>query len=96
MGEEKEINLYVAIACMKELTAQGKTFAFKFRKYDRSRLKGGELVEIKAAKLRPKASEETVVNSSYKLYFYDTDREEPRVCWQPLIVEFNGLKTILN
>lgn len=81
---------------MKEISARGATFSFKFRKYDRSRRKGGDLVTVSAAKLRPKASDEAVENSSYKLYYVDTETGEARVCWQPLIVEFNGLRTILT
>lgn len=95
MGTVETINLYRAIDEMRRISAAGGTFEMKFRKWNRRTRSGGDMAHIAAARLRPKAGDEAVENSSYKLYFTDTDSGEPRVCWQPLIMEFNGMKTIL-
>lgn len=90
------IDLYEAVRRMKEITDAGGTFSFKFRKYDRRRLSGGDLAFIPKAKLRPKASGEKISDADYKLFFLDVEQNRPLVCWQVLIMEFNGMKTILN
>lgn len=81
---------------MKEISERGDTFALKFRKYNRDTQTGGELVFIPNARLRPKATDEAVANSSHKLFFTDTDTGRALNCWQMLIVEFNGRRTNLN
>ena len=96
MGNARKIDLYEAISRMKEISARGDTFAFKFRKWNRQTGRGGDLVTVNAAKVRPKANDEDVANSSHKLYFVDVETGRARVCWQPLIVEFNGARTVLN
>lgn len=93
---DEQIDLYQAVEQMKAISQAGGTFAVKFRKWDRQRLKGGDLCHVAAARLRSKAADEQVENSSYKLFFVDTETGQNKVCWQPLIVEFNGKRTILN
>lgn len=90
------IDLYKAIEEMKRISDSGGTFSMKFRKWNRSLHKGGDMVVISAARLRPKASDADVENSSYKLFFTDTDTGRALNCWQPLIMEFNGIPTHLN
>ena len=81
---------------MKRISSEGETFAFKFRKYNRDTKAGGELVYIPHARVRTKATDEAVANSSYKLFFTDTDTGRALNCWQVLIVEFNGQQILLN
>lgn len=95
MGEQT-IDLLEAIESMKRISLAGETFSFKFRKWNRATRSGGDVVIVRAAKVRPKASDEKIENSSYKLYYTDTETGLARVCWQPLITEFNGLRTVLN
>lgn len=94
--EKRKIDLFEAIERMKTISAAGDTFALKFRKYNRATRTGGDMASVSHARLRPKASDEDVENSSYKLYFTDTDTGRPLNCWQPLIMEFNGIETTLN
>jgi len=89
---EPPINLYQAVDQMRKLTTRGETFSMKFRKWDRQRACGGDIAIIPHARLRKKASDEQVASSSHKLYFTDTDTGRARVCWQCLLVEFNGRK----
>ena len=81
---------------MKRISLAGGVFSFKFRKWNRATRSGGDVVTVNAARIRPKASDEKIEYSSYKLYFTDTETGLARVCWQPLIIEFNGRRTVLN
>lgn len=90
------IDVFEAIEQMKRMSLAGGTFSFKFRKWNRATRSGGDVVTVKAARIRPKASDEKIEYSSYKLYFTDTETRLARVCWQPLIIEFNGRRTVLN
>ncbi|WP_297606718.1 hypothetical protein [uncultured Alistipes sp.] len=96
---EKEIgkiDLYDAIEQMKRISLDGGTFSMKFRKWNRQTNSGGDMMTVNAARVRPKATDEKVENSSYKLFFTDTETGLARNCWQPLIMEFNGRRTVLN
>lgn len=92
----EQIDLYRAVEEMKAVSDAGGTFAVKFRKWDRQRRKGGDLCHMAAARLRKKASDEQVADSSHKLFLVDTETGQPKACWQALVVEFNGKRTVLN
>ncbi|MDE6277266.1 MAG: hypothetical protein K2M06_04075 [Muribaculaceae bacterium] len=96
MAKSEKIDLFEAIEQMKAISLSGGTFSMKFRKYNRQTRAGGDLVAVNAAKIRPKASDERIENSSYKLFFTDTETGRALNCWQPLIMEFNGRRTVLN
>ncbi|MDE5785358.1 MAG: hypothetical protein K2H98_02400 [Duncaniella sp.] len=96
MATPEKIDLFEAIEQMKAISLAGGSFSMKFRKYNRQMKSGGDLVTINAAKIRPKASDEKIENASYKLFFTDTETGRALNCWQPLIVEFNGRRTVLN
>lgn len=89
------IDLFRAVEQMRDISRLGETFSLKFRTYNRQTGRGGRLVEIKNARVRPAARDEEINAASYKLFFTDTDTNQPMVCWQPLIVEFNGMLTTL-
>lgn len=90
-----KINLYTAIEKMKEISADGGTFSIAFRKYDRQRRKGGDLVRLTAVRLRKKTSDDKIDHASYKLFLVDTETGRALNCWQILVVRFNGIKTHL-
>ena len=94
--EVGKIDLFEAIEQMKRISLAGGTFSMKFRKWNRQTRNGGDMVTVSAARIRPKAKDEKVSNSSYKLFFTDTETGLARNCWQPLIMEFNGRRTVLN
>lgn len=89
------IDLYASVERMKQISLENGTFQIKFRKYNRQRQSGGDLVTVKAARVRKKTSDEEIRDSSYKLFFVDTETGRALNCWQILITEFNGLKTII-
>ncbi|MCS2763063.1 hypothetical protein NXV13_22325 [Bacteroides ovatus] len=68
----EKINLYVAVEQMKRITISGGTFSIKFRKWNRQTRDGGDMVILTAARLRKKATDESIENSSYKLFLTDT------------------------
>ena len=92
---EQTIQIFTAVAEMDRLTKAGIPFSFSFYKYNRQNGEGGDLARISRAKLRHKTSDEQRENSSHKLSFVDIDNGQARECWQPLIVEFNGIKCTL-
>lgn len=94
--EQKTIDLYEAVAEMKRISSTGGTFSLTFRKWNRATRRGGATVSVRAARIRPKASDERIENASHKLFFTDTETGQARVCWQPLVTEFNGCRTVLN
>lgn len=53
-----QINLYTAVEEMKAVSKAERTFSIKFRKYNRQKQSGGDLVFLKSARLRSKASDE--------------------------------------
>ena len=86
----EKINLYVAVEQMKRITISGGTFSIKFRKWNRQTRDGGDMVILTAARLRKKATDESIENSSYKLFLTDTTTGRPLNCWECLVMEFNG------
>lgn len=95
-NSQEKIDLYEAIARMKQISLAGGTFSMKFRKWNRHTHSGGDLAVISAARIRPKASDEKIADAGYKLFFTDIATGRALNCWQPLIVEFNGLRTVIN
>lgn len=86
------INLWQATHLMRELTAKGESFSFAFATYDRSRRKCHGMVSVKHARLRPAAKGDDISNADHKLFYFDETEQRPKVCWQPLIMYFNGFK----
>lgn len=91
-----KIDLYEAMDQMKRISLCGGTFSMKFRKWNSQTRSGGDMVTVNAARLRLKAADENIANASYKLFFTDTDTGLARNCWQMLVMEFNGRRTVLN
>lgn len=95
-GARRPMDVYAAIKEMREISEKGGTFSLKHRKWDRQRGKGGDLAHVSEARLRPAAKEEQIENSDFKLFYTDTQTGMAKVCWQMLLVEFNGHKLSLN
>lgn len=94
--EAQPIDLYEAIGQMKRISLAGGTFSLTFRKWNRQTRKGGDVVKINMARVRPKAKDEQISDASYKLFFTDTETGRALNCWQMLITSFNGHRTVLN
>lgn len=92
---DSSINLYRAVDEMRRISREDGTFSIKFRKFNRLTGRGGDLVRIHHARLRAKPTDMQVAHAGHKVFLVDTDTGEAKVCWQVLIVEFNGMKTTL-
>jgi hypothetical protein len=91
------IPIWNAIAEMRKLTAENKPFSFKHATWDRERQNSEGIRTVNRALLRPAAKSDGVINADHKLFYIDLDvplLKGKRNCWQVLIVEFNGIKTI--
>lgn len=95
MKNQGEIGLWEAIAEMERISAAEGEFSFAFYTHNRDDGSGGRRVLINTARLRKRTSSDKISNSDHKLFFTDLHTNAPRNCWQILVVEFNGKKTII-
>lgn len=84
------MKIYEAIKEMHELTRAGKTFSFNFMSYSYDKDKSHGPVTVLHAQLLPSNRKERNRFSDYMLRFRDMDTYEEKMCWQPLLLEFNG------
>ncbi|MFZ4569774.1 MAG: hypothetical protein ACOYM0_01435 [Bacteroidales bacterium] len=96
MIEEETIQLYDAIKQMRMLSHEDKTFSFMHATYNRDTDTTNGFRHVERAHLRPAAKGEDLANSDYKLFYFDEILNEPRNCWQMLIMQFNGQRVVLN
>ena len=96
MTGEETIELYDAIRQMRTLSQQGKPFSFVHATWDRDACTTNGIRHVERAHLRPAAKGDNLSNADHKLFYFDEDLNEPRNCWQMLIMYFNGKRTILN
>jgi hypothetical protein len=90
------IDLYEAIRQMRKLTQQGRSFCFSHATYNRDRQSSDGIRIVQKAILRPAAKGDDVSHADFKLFYLDQETNLPRVCWQPLIMYFEGKQVILN
>jgi hypothetical protein len=58
--------------------------------YSYERRKSGGIVKIERARLRKQSRKENNRFADYMLNFIDLDTMDYEMCWQPLLLEFNG------
>lgn len=90
------MDVYKAIKQMRDLTVAGKSFQVAFMSYSAERGKSHGVVEVLRAKLRKQSTLEQNENAEIMLNFIDIDTNECRMCYQILLMEFNGMKLELN
>lgn len=96
MIEEETIQLYDAIKEMRILSSKEESFSFVHSTWNRDTCTTNGFRHVERAHLRPAAKGEDLANSDYKLFYFDEELNEPRNCWQMLIMFFNGKKVVLN
>lgn len=89
------MNVYEAIEKMRKLSADGKSFSFTFMSYNSSAGKSDGVVEVRHGVLRARQSTDYNKNAEYMESYIDLDAGEYRQFWQPLLMTFEGEKTIL-
>lgn len=93
---EKTIDLYSAIKEMRRLTKADQSFSFSFMSYYRDKQTSQGIVNVARAKLRKSTHKENNQNTGIMLNYIDLDSKQPRQCYQPAIMYFNGMKVDLN
>ncbi|HPS61866.1 MAG TPA: hypothetical protein PLK82_02335 [Bacteroidales bacterium] len=96
MVEEETIHLYEAIKEMRRLTQLGKSFTFVHSTWNRDTCVSNGFRTVNSARLRPAAKGDDLSNADFKIFYIDEDLNEPRNCWQMLIMFFNGKRVFLN
>lgn len=89
------MNVYEAIEKMRKLSAAGESFSFTFMSYNSSAGKSDGVVEVRHGMLRARQSTDYNKNAEYMESYIDLDTGEYRQFWQPLLMTFEGEKTIL-
>lgn len=89
------MNVYEAIEKMRELSAAGESFSFTFMSYNSSAGKSDGVVEVRHGMLSTRQSTDYNKNAEYMESYIDLDTGEYRQFWQPLLMTFEGEKTIL-
>lgn len=75
---------------MRACSERGESFSFSFMSYSYERRKSDGIVKIEHARLRRQSRKENNRFADYMLNFIDLDTMEYGMCWQPLLLEFNG------
>ena len=94
--EEETIQLYDAIKEMRRLSQRDESFSFVHATWNCDSCTTNGMRHVNRARLRPAAKGDDLVYSDLKLFYMDEELNEPRNCWQMLIMYFNGKKVILN
>lgn len=90
------MDVYEAIKQMKQLSAENKSFQFAFMSYSEERGKSNGITEVLHARLRKQSTVDQDKNAELKLNYFDLDTSDFGSCYQPLLMEFNGVKLELN
>lgn len=84
------MDIYEAIYEMRRCSERRESFSFAFMSYSYERRKSDGIVKIERARLRKQSKKENNRFADYMLNFIDLDVMEYGMCWQPLLLEFNG------
>lgn len=84
------MKVYEAINEMRAKTERGESFSFAFMSYSYERKKSDGIVKVERAKLRKQSRKENNRFADYMLNFIDLNTLEYGMCWQPLLLEFDG------
>lgn len=84
------MTVYQAIAKMREMTKQGKSFSFTFMSYSHSRGSTQGIVEVSNARLRPRNKIEYNQFAELQEEYINTQTGEPRRFWHCCLLSLNG------
>lgn len=85
------MKVYEAIDTMRMLSKNGKSFSFSFMSYSYERHKSDGIIHVERGRLRKQSRKDTNRFADYMLNFIDLDTMMYGMCWQPLLLEFNGI-----
>lgn len=90
------MNVYKAIEEMRRLSKEGKSFGFSFMSCNMDKGISEGVVEVRHARLRARESVKHNRNAEMMEGYVNLDTGEARHFYQPLLMTFNGEKTILD
>lgn len=90
------MKVYEAIEQMRALSERGESFSFSFMSFSYERRKSDGVVHVERARLRKQCTKKQNRFADYMLNYYDMDTVEDGRCWQPLLLEFNGIELELS
>lgn len=90
------MTVFQAIARMRELSRQKVPFGFTFMSYSRSRQQTHGIVQVRHARLKPRAKAAAYENAAIIEEYIDLDTGEAKKFYQCTLMTFNGHQLILK
>ena len=90
------LTVYDAIEQMRKISKAKGFFSFSFMSYSETKQESSGVVEFSKARLTASDKEEFNKNHDVMLNFVDLMTGEPKRCYQPLLMTFNGQKLELT
>lgn len=84
------MDVFKAIAEMRKISKERGNFSFAFMSYSDARGTSNGVVEVTHARLRPQSTVEKNKFADIMLNYVNLDTDEYGMCYQPLLMEFNG------
>lgn len=81
---------------MREKSERGESFSFAFMSYSYDRKKSDGIIKVDKARLRKQSKKENNRFADYMLNFINLNTMEYGMCWQMLLLEFEGIELELN
>lgn len=75
---------------MRRRSERGESFSFAFMSYSYERRKSDGVVKVERARLRKQSRKENNRFTDYMLNYTNLDTMDNGMCWQPLLLEFDG------
>lgn len=75
---------------MRRRSERGESFSFAFMSYSCERRKSEGVVKVERARLRKQSRKENNRFADYMLNYTNLDTMDNGMCWQPLLLEFDG------
>jgi hypothetical protein len=92
MEQKRSINIYDAIAQMREMTKKEENFSIAFMSCDTTREESAGFVELPKVKLRSGAADDAFKNSKHIINYLNIETNIPGRFYQILLMYFNGMK----
>lgn len=89
------ITVWEAIKQMRDISANGGEFSMVFMSLSQSRKSSHGAVRVDRCRLRKGTTKENNRYADHMLNFLDLTSNRPSQMYQPLLMEFNGKRTIL-
>ena len=86
------MNVYEALAEMRRLSEEDRSFSFSFMSYNSSAGRSEGIVEVRHARLRARAQDTHHRHAEIIEEYIDIDTGRARHFYQPLLMSFNGEK----